>query len=92
TYSQRDIVLGKVKGYPAWPAMIVDPGLVPATVQIERPTATKTTFYCVQFFPAGDYSWLAPKDISRLLPHEIESYLNEPAKKRQDLFAAYQVA
>ncbi|KAG5637495.1 hypothetical protein H0H81_004368 [Sphagnurus paluster] len=53
SYAERDIVLGKVRGFPPWPGMVVDPESVPAAVQLERP-AKKNNFYCVQFFPAGD--------------------------------------
>ncbi|GLB44947.1 putative PWWP domain containing protein [Lyophyllum shimeji] len=91
TYSERDIVLGKVRGYPPWPGMIVDPDSVPDAVQAERP-AKKANFYCVQFFPTGDYAWLVPKDISKLQTHEIESYINEPYKKSGDLLQGYRTA
>lgn len=37
-------------------------------------------------------SWLGPKDISKLLPHEIESYINDPVKKSGDLLAGYRIA
>ncbi|RDB16277.1 PWWP domain-containing protein2 [Hypsizygus marmoreus] len=91
SYEERDIVLGKVRGYPAWPGMVVDPESVPSSVQEERPSK-KTKFYCVQFFPAGDYAWLVAKDISKLQQYEIESYINEPHKKSGDLLAGYRVA
>ncbi|KNZ76223.1 Putative oxidoreductase GLYR1 like protein [Termitomyces sp. J132] len=80
TYHERDIVLGKVRGFPPWPGMVVDPDSVPPAVQQERP-GKKSNFYCVQFFPAGDYAWLVPKDISKLQHVEIEAYINEPYKK-----------
>ncbi|KAG8897611.1 hypothetical protein FRB99_008044 [Tulasnella sp. 403] len=92
TYQIRDIVLAKVKGYPPWPAMIVDPEKVNKAVKKERPISKKTTFYCVRFFPAGDYSWAVAKDLSRLLPHEMEAYLNEPSKKNGDLKRGYEIA
>ncbi|SJL18646.1 uncharacterized protein ARMOST_22243 [Armillaria ostoyae] len=49
-------------------------------------------FYLVRFFPAGDFSWLAPKDISKLQQHEIEAYINEPLKKSDDLLTSYKFA
>ncbi|KAG6896008.1 hypothetical protein C0992_010939 [Termitomyces sp. T32_za158] len=91
TYRERDIVLGKVRGFPPWPGMVVDPDAVPPAVANERP-AKKSSFYCVQFFPAGDYAWLVAKDISRLQPLEIEAYINEPFKKSGDLLAGYRTA
>ncbi|KAG8948463.1 hypothetical protein FRC04_009671 [Tulasnella sp. 424] len=92
TYSVKDIVLAKVKGYPPWPAMVVDPENVAKHVKKERPISKKTTFYCVRFFPAGDYSWAVAKDLSRLQQHEIEAYINEPSKKNSELKRGYEVA
>ncbi|EPQ56881.1 Tudor/PWWP/MBT [Gloeophyllum trabeum ATCC 11539] len=92
SYSPRDIVLAKVRGYPAWPGMVVDPDTVPPTVAKERPQGKKSTFYCVRFFPAGDYAWIVPKDISRLQKHEIEAYISEPHKKSGDLLIGYKTA
>ncbi|KAF8868464.1 hypothetical protein BD779DRAFT_1676673 [Infundibulicybe gibba] len=91
-YEIRDVVLGKVRGYPPWPGMVVDPETIPAVVAKERPGGKKTNFYCVQFFPTGDYAWLVGKDISKLQTHEIESYINEPYKKSGDLLAGYRIA
>ncbi|KAF9447901.1 hypothetical protein P691DRAFT_705908 [Macrolepiota fuliginosa MF-IS2] len=92
SYDTRDIVLGKVRGYPPWPGMVVDPGSVPPVVLKERPTTKKTQFYCVRFFPTGDFAWLVSKDISKLQPHEIQSYINEPNKKSGDLLQGYRIA
>ncbi|KAG8864527.1 hypothetical protein FRB96_005030 [Tulasnella sp. 330] len=91
-YNQGDVVLAKIRGYPPWPAMIVDPEKVSKTVKKEKPVSKKTTFYCVRFFPAGDHSWAVAKDLSRLLPHEIEAYINEPSKKNGDLKRGYEIA
>jgi hypothetical protein len=67
----------------------------------DRPKSTKTTFYCIRFFPNNDYAWLVEKDISRLKPHEITSFLSSepdaPSKKKSsnkagDLAEAYRIA
>ncbi|KAI3599218.1 hypothetical protein WG66_013408 [Moniliophthora roreri] len=92
SYSVKDIVLGKVRGFPPWPGQVVEPDTAPPSVLRERPSNKKTTFYCVQFFPTGDYAWLPPKDISRLQKHEIEAYINEPYKKSGDLLTGYRIA
>ncbi|THU87098.1 hypothetical protein K435DRAFT_354999 [Dendrothele bispora CBS 962.96] len=92
SYDIRDIVLGKVRGFPPWPGMVVEPSAVPPGVLKERPANKKTVFYCVQFFPTGDYAWLLPKDISKLQRHEIESYINEPFKRSGDLLNGYRIA
>ncbi|EIN11168.1 hypothetical protein PUNSTDRAFT_118694 [Punctularia strigosozonata HHB-11173 SS5] len=92
SYEVRDIVLAKVRGFPAWPGMIVDPEDIPANVRREQPNSKKTTFYCVRFFPAGDYAWTIAKDLSKLQKHEIEAYINEPFRKNADLLQGYKIA
>lgn len=92
TYDFRDIVLAKVRGYPPWPGMVVDPQAVSKEVLRERPQNKKSSFYCVRFFPKGDHAWLVSKDISRLKPHEIEAFINEPSKRSGELLDGYKVA
>lgn len=91
-YEVGNVVIGKVKGYPPWPGEIIDPEAAPKKVKAERPTSKKVTFYCVRFFPVGDHSWLPAKDVSRLLPHEINAYISEPSKKKGDLLEGYKIA
>ncbi|EJD44218.1 Tudor/PWWP/MBT [Auricularia subglabra TFB-10046 SS5] len=92
TFSTRDIVLAKLKGYPQWPAMVVDPESVPEKVTEERPGGNK--HYCVRFFPAGDYAWLIARDISALKREDIERFIQAPkgAKRSGELLKGYQVA
>ncbi|KAF9519197.1 hypothetical protein BS47DRAFT_1482179 [Hydnum rufescens UP504] len=92
SYTIGETVLAKIKGYPPWPGQIVDPEAVPKAVTKDRPKSTKTQFYCVRFFPAGDHAWQVPKDLSKLLPHEIDAYINEPSKKNGELLSAYRIA
>ncbi|KIJ68081.1 hypothetical protein HYDPIDRAFT_107720 [Hydnomerulius pinastri MD-312] len=92
TYAERDIVLAKVRGFPLWPGMVVNPDNVPPSVAKERPAGKKTTFHCVRFFPAGDYAWLVSKDISKLKEHEIQAYISEPHKKNGELLTGYRIA
>lgn len=91
-YDFRDVVLAKVRGYPPWPGMVVDPENVTSEVAKERPANKKSHFYCVRFFPKGEHAWLVSKDISRLQQHEIEAYINEPYKKSGDLLTGYRIA
>jgi hypothetical protein len=37
-------------------------------------------------------AWQVPKDLSKLLPHEIDAYINEPSKKNGELLSAYRIA
>jgi len=91
-YEVGNVVIGKVKGYPPWPGEIIDPDAAPSKVKAERPVSKKVTFYCVRFFPVGDHAWLPSKDVSRLLPHEIASYISEPSKRKGELLEGYKIA
>ncbi|KAK7017745.1 hypothetical protein R3P38DRAFT_2985226 [Favolaschia claudopus] len=88
----RDIVLAKVRGFPPWPGMVVDPEAVPKAVSKERPAGKKSNVYCVRFFPAGDYSWLPPKELTRLTTTQINAFINDSAKKDGDLKDGYKTA
>ncbi|KAK7029295.1 hypothetical protein R3P38DRAFT_2622264 [Favolaschia claudopus] len=90
-FGVRDVVLAKVRGYPAWPAMVVDPDNVPNDVANKRPSGRKSNVYCVRFMPAGDYSWLPPKELERLTPTMIHNFVNN-AKKDGDLKDGYKIA
>ncbi|KAI0074405.1 hypothetical protein K474DRAFT_1601468 [Panus rudis PR-1116 ss-1] len=95
TYEIRDIVLAKVRGYAPWPAMVVNPDSVPPFVTKERPNKKNQTgnWYCVRFFPAGDYAWLRPGDLSKLQRHEIQAFLADPpSNKKADLIKGYRIA
>ncbi|GAA5911872.1 hypothetical protein JCM6882_005224 [Rhodosporidiobolus microsporus] len=90
TYNPDDVVLAKIKGYPAWPAQVIEHDKAPPKVRREKPKAKNP--YLVQFFPAGDYAWQAAKDLTPLTPKEIDAWLTSGNKKKADLFEAYQVA
>ncbi|KAJ3710142.1 hypothetical protein C8R42DRAFT_691489 [Lentinula raphanica] len=94
SYEVADIVLGKLRGYPPWPGRVVDPDSVQHDVEKERPSVKKGIVYCVQFFPTGDHAWLGSKDISKLKPNEIETYIAEHSEGRRsaDLLQGYKVA
>ncbi|KAJ7605270.1 hypothetical protein DFH06DRAFT_1253123 [Mycena polygramma] len=93
-FETRDIVLAKVRGFPAWPGMVVDPDAVPKAVVKERPATKKSTVYAIRFFPAGDYAWLAAKDLTRLATAQIEEYIMQDAggRKAGDLMEGYKKA
>ncbi|KIM45736.1 hypothetical protein M413DRAFT_66307 [Hebeloma cylindrosporum] len=92
-YDVGEAVLGKIRGYPPWPGIIIDAGDAPPAVLNDQPPNKKANFHCVMFFPAGEYAWLHPKDMSALLPHEIEAFLADDNKKRNgELHKGYQIA
>ncbi|TIA87263.1 hypothetical protein E3P99_03297 [Wallemia hederae] len=91
-YNEGDIVLGKIKGYPAWPGKIVKADNVPPRVQKDKPKKKKDV-YAIRFYPTGEYMWASTKEMSMLTKDEISKYLDDSSKKRDgDLRKGYQVA
>ncbi|KAJ6580360.1 hypothetical protein DFH09DRAFT_1145840 [Mycena vulgaris] len=84
TFATREVVLAKVRGFPAWPGMIVDPASVPKAVSKERPASKKSVVYAVRFFPAGDYAWLPPKELKRLTPADIHAFVGDSSAASAD--------
>ncbi|KAJ7884371.1 hypothetical protein B0H14DRAFT_2700698 [Mycena olivaceomarginata] len=54
-FHTRDVVLGKLRGFPPWPGIIVDPDSIPKAVAKDRPRNKSSNVYAVRFIPAGDY-------------------------------------
>ncbi|ODN94654.1 hypothetical protein L198_04795 [Cryptococcus wingfieldii CBS 7118] len=75
-----DIVLARLRGYPPWPARIANPETLPRNVLKQRPGKSPAIF-CTQFFPAGDFAWLASKDIKPLPSSDITSFLSQTHRK-----------
>lgn len=90
SYKISDIVLGKIKGYPAWPGRVADEATAPKKVLKEKPAKGKNATL-VQFFPTGDFAWLGQRDISRLTEKEIDAYISG-GKKKGDLLKGYETA
>ncbi|GAA5881328.1 hypothetical protein JCM3774_002876 [Rhodotorula dairenensis] len=90
-YKPDEIVLAKLKGYPAWPAHVVDPAsdLVPERVLKDR--RGKEAFL-VQFFPTAEFAWCTGRDLSLLTPREIDALVANPKKMKKDLLEGYQAA
>ncbi|GAA5972935.1 hypothetical protein JCM21900_006300 [Sporobolomyces salmonicolor] len=89
-YAIGDIVLAKLKGFPAWPARVSDESDATPDVLKEKPSKSKN-LHLVRFFPTGDYSWSVSRDLSLLTPKEIDAYLSS-SKRKGPLFDAYKVA
>ncbi|KAJ7645008.1 hypothetical protein B0H17DRAFT_458673 [Mycena rosella] len=93
-FDTGEIVLGKLRGFPPWPGMVVDPNTVPKAVSKERPTNKKSIAYAVRFFPTGDYAWLGPKELKRLTTADINAFVRDAGagRKSGDLLAGYRSA
>ncbi|WFD26442.1 hypothetical protein MNAN1_001425 [Malassezia nana] len=86
-----DVVLAKIKGFSAWPGIIIDDEHVPQAVRDERP-ASKNALHTIRFFPAADYHWATPRDLTPLTPEDIDAFLARPKGKSADLHKAYKIA
>lgn len=98
----RDIVLAKVKGYPPWPAMVLDEEFLPANIKLRKPKNIKparlkrqTYVVPVRFFSDDTYIWIKDSDIRKLSEADIAEYVaTATGKRRQDhlLNVAYELA
>lgn len=101
-YPPSTIVLAKVKGYPAWPAMVLEESILPENIVLLKPNPPKNAsgqvyFLPVRFFSDDTYIWLKLSDMSRLEPESIERYLlrsRRASSKKKDvqLREAYELA
>ncbi|GAA5879193.1 hypothetical protein JCM8547_008394 [Rhodosporidiobolus lusitaniae] len=88
-YNAGDIVLAKIKGYPAWPGQVIEHDKAPPKVAKEKPKGKNIAL--IQFFPTGDYAWTASRDISTLTSREIDAYVSG-SKKKGSLLEGYKIA
>ncbi|UZJ53786.1 hypothetical protein CBS101457_003106 [Exobasidium rhododendri] len=89
-FSIGDVVLGKIKGYPLWPGILVDDANVPKRKVLDaRPGKS---YFIVRFFPAADYGFNKAHDLKKLHKREIEAFLSDPHKKGAELREAYLLA
>lgn len=101
-YTAKSIVLAKVKGYPPWPAMVLDYNLLPENIKTKKPKTVKQTknlkavsVLPVRFFSDDTYIWIKDSDIKPLTQEQITEYLEKEGKrKRRDnlLKFAYELA
>ncbi|KAJ7864142.1 hypothetical protein B0H14DRAFT_452773 [Mycena olivaceomarginata] len=94
-FEKRQLVLAKVKGFPWWPAMVVDPDAVPSKVTKQRPRRKTRAVYAVKFFAEENYAWLGPNSLSSLTAAQICSFIETAAtgpSVRKGLVEAYKEA
>ncbi|ODV65630.1 Tudor/PWWP/MBT [Hyphopichia burtonii NRRL Y-1933] len=72
------IVLAKVKGYPAWPAMVLDEGILPENVLKSK---TKSKNIAVRFFSDDTYIWIKLGDLKPLSKEQIDESLSKMVAK-----------
>ncbi|KAM9907317.1 hypothetical protein OXX79_001023 [Metschnikowia pulcherrima] len=95
------IVLAKVKGYRAWPAMVLDENILPENIRKMKPKSIKLTrkmprpviIVPVRFFSDDTYIWIKSCDLKILSPKEIEDFLLKRINSKKDtLIDAYKLA
>lgn len=96
------IVLAKVKGYRAWPAMVLDFDILPENIKNMRPKSVKQAkkqkipviVVPVRFFSDDTYIWIKSADLKLVSPDEINTFLDKRAnaKKHDTLIDAYRLA
>ncbi|EST08478.1 PWWP domain protein [Kalmanozyma brasiliensis GHG001] len=91
-FQTNDVVLAKVRGFPAWPGIVMDDANVPQAVLKERPQIKHRDLYTIRFFPAADYHWAFSKDLELLGKDKIDAFLAGPNRKKGDLRQAYELA
>ncbi|PWN22390.1 hypothetical protein BCV69DRAFT_142638 [Microstroma glucosiphilum] len=82
-----DVVLAKIKGFPAWPGVLVGEDQVPEVVLSEKP---KNTFI-IRFFPKADYHFPKASDLTLLTRAECKAYAEDTHRKDGELKAAYKI-
>ncbi|CCE85292.1 Piso0_004878 [Millerozyma farinosa CBS 7064] len=99
-FSPKSIVLAKVKGYPSWPAMILDESLLPENISSLKPKKIKqkkgskpVSLLPVRFFSDDTYIWIKSSDLKPLSADTISKYFgNERRRKDKLLDNAYKLA
>ncbi|KAG7195107.1 uncharacterized protein KQ657_003628 [Scheffersomyces spartinae] len=81
------VMLAKVKGYSAWPAMVLDPDLLPENISALKPK-NGINFTPVRFFADDTYIWIKNADLRELSVEVIQDYLkkhdDEPAELKNE--------
>lgn len=102
-YTPKSIVLAKVKGYPPWPAMILEETMLPENILSKKPKSVKQppkrklskpiSILPVRFFSDDTYIWIKSNEV-KTLNHEMINLFLQNDKKRKDnlLQTAYELA
>lgn len=87
------VVLAKVKGFPAWPGMVVPEDVLPASVLNAKPRKNRQ-MWPVRFFIDTSHTWAYRNDLKPLGVEEAAKFLKATTRGRKDksLHAAYKVA
>lgn len=101
SYEGGTVVLAKLKGFPAWPGMIVDESnLTPEVIKAKPKANSKTSkkaqgdgrVWPVKFFVDNNFMWASKTELKLLSVEDAQKYLNSTKKKDKLLTAAYKMA
>ena len=80
-------VLAKVKGYPPWPAMVLDEAILPEHILKKRPKTkskkSNTRAVPVRFFSDDTYIWINTNDVKPLEKEAIDAHFAASNSKRR---------
>lgn len=79
-FADKELVLAKMPGFPAWPSFVMPTNLVPAAILKAR---KKSTNLCVIFIPDGDYYWMHEKNLEVLSDDYLDKKLKKLPKTKQ---------
>lgn len=78
-FQEKDLVLAKMHGFPAWPSFVMPDNMIPEQVlKVKK----KTTNFCVIFIPDGDYYWMNEKSLELLTEEKLNKKLGKVPKGR----------
>lgn len=86
-FTTGDVVLAKIKGFPAWPGVLVGDHQVPKEVLAEKPKGR----FIIRFFPKADYHFPGPRDLTLLTREECRAYAEDSHRKDGELKSAYKI-
>ncbi|KAI5959717.1 uncharacterized protein KGF55_004949 [Candida pseudojiufengensis] len=88
-YPASSIVLAKVKGYPAWPAMVLEESLLPDHIFAKKPkfksqsSESEPTVLPIKFFNDDTYFWMKTNDLKPLSKDDIAIHFAQSSQKRR---------
>lgn len=102
-YPPKSIVLAKVKGYPPWPAMILEESMLPENILQKKPKTVKQpakrklakpiTILPVRFFSDDTYIWIKSNELKTLNHDMINQFLGNDKRRKDNLLqTAYELA
>lgn len=78
-FNDKDLVLAKMAGFPAWPSFIMPSNLIPSDIlKVQK----KNTKFCVIFIPDGDFNWMAEKQLEALSLEKLKQRISKLPKSK----------